>query len=317
MNEKRGAMTTAALLESLTQHNAGNWATVASVLIALEAVSSVSPEGRSWHDVVAARLTELGHPVSIGHLRKIKRVWRFILSQGCKITTDGCPLGPADMEKASLLAIETTVRLHDLDPQAGLEALKDCLSGVPNSEIQSRLQSAQASYPERLSPRQIGWGTRRKASATPNPAREAAKVMSLEPMRWWGEMHADPREIEPGTIVPLLVRTPVGVIYVNDAGICTGGVRSLDNLGKNFDLIESVLAQSSFFDRYWLVVTDETSALLSIFEDVLDYGAVNVGLLLFKEGDLSIKVDIDAPPSFRPRQYLKDAVAGSRWGMGP
>lgn len=309
-------MTTAALLESLTQQNADNWATVASVLIALEAVSSASPDGRSWHDVVAARLTELGHPVSLGHLRKIKRVWRFILAQGSKITTDGRPLGPADMDKASLLAIETTVRLHDLDPQAGLEALKDCLSGLPNSEIQSRLQSAQTTYPERLSPRQIGWNTRRKTTASPDPALEAATVIELDPIRWWGPMRSAPTQIEPGALVPLLVRTPVAFLYANDGGIKTGGVRSLDSTGKNIQTVESILAQSSFFDRYWLVVTDETPSLLTIFEDVLDYGAVNVGLLLLKEGALSIKADIDAPSSFRPRPYFKDAVAGSRWRMG-
>lgn len=305
-------MTADAALASLTQHNAGSWAAVADVLSQLDHVSSASPEGRSWNEVVADRLAEVGHPVSVGHLRKLKRVWRFLSSEGNSITADGRAFTTSDLQRASLLAIETASRLFDLDPEAGRTALQDCLTGTPNSEIQRRLESARAAHPQRRSARQAGWEKRRKAQETPDPAVEAAEAMATNPAAWWGSIMTRPALIVPGEIIPLLGRTPAGVVYETNSGMKTGGVRYVETTTKWLDTLESVLAQSEFFDRYWLVAAEESLPLIRIYEHLLDYGSQNVGLLSFQNGQVSMIACIpeDVPSVVRPA--LTDAIKMAR-----
>jgi hypothetical protein len=217
-----------------------------------------------------------------------------------------------------LLSIETATRLFELDPEAGHAALKDCLAGTPNSIIQLRLEAARAEHPQRRSARQTCWDKRRKVKEAPDQASEAATVMSSDPARWWGPTLSDPTQFVPADVVPLLGRTTAGVIYETEAGFKAGGLRLIKPASRWLDVVESVLAQASFFDRYWLVIAEDSPVLMQIEEQLIVLGVRNVGSLSFKNRDITTIMPIPAGTVSVPNPFLKNALLKRKgWVRSP
>ena len=144
-------------LEGLTRAQAENWVDVAQMLVELETVSLASPSGRAWPDLLLERLEELGSPISISHLYKMRRGLSFLKAHA--------PAG-TDMHKlrtVKVSAVEVAERLFRIDPEQGKKALEDALSGTPYIDLRARYKEALVSKPEMRSPRQLAWARRNSA----------------------------------------------------------------------------------------------------------------------------------------------------------
>lgn len=151
------------LLADLTSETAGDWLIVGRVLDDLGRLSSVSTDGRTWHEVVRDTLATLDRPVSIGHLHKIGRSFPF-LQDGVR----HLGLDDAAMKRAKISSIEAAERLHALDAEAGLDALRRCIApgqAATLADVRAMLDAHLEIHPEQRSPKQIGWARRRAGPA--------------------------------------------------------------------------------------------------------------------------------------------------------
>ncbi len=158
------------LLSALTAERARSWVDVAETLTQLEALSRVSPTGRTWQDVLQDHMSKLGVPISAGHIYKIRRAYAFLKKN--------VPLGTSieELRGAKVSAIEVAERLHRLDPPAGIAALHDAIGDDPISyvDLQARYEKALSNRPEMKSPRQLAWDTRRNGRAEKTTEADAA-----------------------------------------------------------------------------------------------------------------------------------------------
>lgn len=141
----------------------------------------------------------------------------------------------------------------------------------------------------------------------------AVAAMTSNPERWWGPLFSGPAPIVPGEIVPLLAKTPAGVVYGSDAGLRAGGLRFVEATDGWLDAVESVLAQASFFDRYWLAVKDDAQMMMQIYDQLQECGVRNVGLLSLQEGHISMMKPIQDGESAAVLPALKDAIRATHW----
>lgn len=142
-------------LRLLDGEAAGNWLLVGHVLSALEQHSLASPNGALWQDAIKERLEKAGHPVSTGHLYKIRRAHQFI--------QELAPTAVSQTPPPKISAVEVAERLHRLDPEAGKQALQDVLGPKPAAyvEIKKRYDQALEAKPEMKSARHLAWEKRK------------------------------------------------------------------------------------------------------------------------------------------------------------
>lgn len=140
---------------------ATNWLTVGRVLSALERQSRAGPSGKLWQDIVQERLEKADHPVSTGHLYKIRRAYQVL--------EELAPMAVNQEPPPRISAIEVAERLHRLDPEAGKQALQDALGPkpVPYVDLKRRYDEALEAKPELKSARHIAW-EKRKPDASPS-----------------------------------------------------------------------------------------------------------------------------------------------------
>ncbi|MBB75662.1 MAG: hypothetical protein CMJ75_14245 [Planctomycetaceae bacterium] len=156
-------------LQALDGTEGQDWLTIGRTLASLEAHSRSAPSGKPWPDVVRERLEQAGHPISPGHLSKIRRAHAFMTEHGPQ---------PLDLEKApKISSIEVAERLFRLDEDAGTKALSDALARDPVAyvELKRRYDEVLASRPQMRSPRQLAWEARRSSSGSEKNA-DASKV---------------------------------------------------------------------------------------------------------------------------------------------
>ena len=160
------------ILQSLTTENASDWTAVGETIEALEQLSSVKADGRTWQTVVRDRLLELGQNISVGHINKIRRAYAFL-----KASIDQLNL-PADrMNNAPISALEVAEKLSHLDPELGIKAAADILSDVNPAtyvEISARYTQYLADHPEQMTPRQAAWRTRKQSKPEQTMSEEEA-----------------------------------------------------------------------------------------------------------------------------------------------
>lgn len=148
-----------AIIDALSPDEATDWIKVGKTLKALEELSSVTPDGRSWQVVLRERLSELGQELSVGHLNKIRRAYAFLIQAMERLDL------PADhLENAPISALEVAEKLFHLDNDLGLQAAADILSKTNSAtylEINDRYTKYLSEHPEKMSPRQAAWRTRK------------------------------------------------------------------------------------------------------------------------------------------------------------
>ncbi|MCZ0962380.1 hypothetical protein [Paracoccus benzoatiresistens] len=164
-------------LRDLTQEQAKNWVTVGRLLFELEAHSRGDASGRPWQDVLREKLTELGAPISAGHLYKVRRAYAFLHAHAQGYVEQ------SSAEAPKISSVEVAERLHRLDPQEGLKALADAVGPdpVPYVDLKKRYDEALESRPEMKSPRQVAWETRKKTSGSPKAPDEVAADATKQP----------------------------------------------------------------------------------------------------------------------------------------
>lgn len=167
----------------LTEDQAKNWIEIARALHDVESVSKVSADGRSWQDILMEHLEALGHPISVGHLGKIRRAYGFLIKHA-----------PADIDneqllKARISAVEVAERLYRIDPEQGTKALEDILSKEPVAyvELQVRYDKAVKKHPQKRSLRHLAWEARRESASAPKyPADFSEPLMTAASEKRWG-----------------------------------------------------------------------------------------------------------------------------------
>lgn len=148
------------VLTKLTADTATQWQVVGEVLCDLERMSGVSLSGDTWQEVVAEKLAALGHPVSQGHLYKVRRSYAFAVH-----ALPYLELPNQVLANAKISAVEVAERLYRLDTDAGYDALKACAdeqNPATGSEIKRLYESFLERHPERRNPKQVAWVERKK-----------------------------------------------------------------------------------------------------------------------------------------------------------
>lgn len=293
------------ILQTLTPRTAADWLAVADVLARLEAISPGSAEGRSWLEVVGERLDRIGYSLSPGHLRKLRRVHRFVEAEG------GAAQG--DLSRASLLALETAQRLFALDAEEGRRALADCLDGASAAEIGRRLKAVQARSPERLSARQVGWRRRQEAAAAPSPLDAIVATLKVDPRTWWEAQAGWTELFVPGDHISLLKRTPRGIRFSGGDRVGLGGLRMVEAADDPLWLVESVLVQASFFDRYWLAGRLERPRLVAISILLTEFSAHNVGVFRWTGTAAEVVRGVAKNVGGARREMLAEALGMAAW----
>lgn len=134
---------------------AGNWVAIGQTLTALEQQSRADASGRPWQDVVLDRLEQSGHPVSPGHLYKIRRAFAFL--------SELAPEAVNQTPPPKISAVEIAERLKRLDADAGKQALQDALgpNPTPYISLKKRYDEALKAQPEMKSARHVAWEKRK------------------------------------------------------------------------------------------------------------------------------------------------------------
>ncbi len=164
-------------LRDLTQEQAENWVTIGRLLFELEAHSRGDASGRPWQDVLRDKLTELGAPISAGHLYKVRRAYAFLHAHAPGDFVQG------EAEAPRISSVEVAERLYRIDVQEGLKALADAVgpTPVPYVDLKKRYDKALENRPEMKSPRQVAWETRRKSSGSPKAPDDVAAEAPEQP----------------------------------------------------------------------------------------------------------------------------------------
>jgi hypothetical protein len=152
-----------AIIDTLNPDEASDWIKIGKTLKALEDLSSVTLDGRSWQVVLRERLSELGQELSVGHLNKIRRAYAFLMQamEHLKLSAD-------HLEKAPISAMEVAEKLFHLDKDLGLQAAADILNKASPAtyiEVNDRYTKYLSDHPEKMSPRQAAWRTRKSSSS--------------------------------------------------------------------------------------------------------------------------------------------------------
>lgn len=163
------------ILAELTPESSGDWRLVGDVMRRLNQISEVSADGRPWHDVMLEILAANGHPMSSGHLHRIRRAFEF-LEEGMRerdVPKERCVL-------AKISSLDQAERLFQLDREAGLDALEACLDikrPATKADIQKRYEDYLTAHPEKKTPMQAAWDRRRSKQDKPVFKVDAAQVV--------------------------------------------------------------------------------------------------------------------------------------------
>lgn len=179
------------IIQSLTAENASDWTAIGETLDALEQLSGVTADGKAWQAVVQDRLQELGQTISGGHLNKIRRAYAFLKASINQLNL------PADrMNNAPISALEVAEKLSHLDPELGLQAAADILCTEKPAtyiEISARYTQYLADHPEKMTPRQAAWRTR-KNSMTAKTTRAEDLVVPHSPKQGPADLPLGPSD---------------------------------------------------------------------------------------------------------------------------
>jgi hypothetical protein len=129
------------------------WLAIGDALHGLEARDAKTLDGRPWHVVLQLFLEEQGLSVSSGHINKVRRVHKFVRNNVEQSISDTDLTAP----QVQFSALEMAERLHTLDHEAGVAALKECLKGLTFGAMRDRYESFREARPEMLPPRQRAW----------------------------------------------------------------------------------------------------------------------------------------------------------------
>ncbi len=152
------------ILASLDPQSVKDWQAVGSVIYGLERKGRIAPDGRPWIALVKDRLENLQHPVSMGHLHKIRRSYEF-LSNGLR----SLKVPAEQARQARISSVEIADRLYNLDHEEGLGALAACIDPqrpATAAEISRRYQTYVEKHPEKLTVLQASWKQRKKPEAS-------------------------------------------------------------------------------------------------------------------------------------------------------
>ena len=133
------------------------WLAIGDALHDLEAREAKTRDGRPWHIILQLFLEKHALSVTGGHINKVRRVHKFVrnnVEQGISDTNLTAP-------QVQFSALEMAERLHTLDHDAGVGALKECLEGLTFGAMRDRYESFREARPEMLPPRQRAWMDKR------------------------------------------------------------------------------------------------------------------------------------------------------------
>lgn len=165
-----------AILGKLTADTASQWQVVGEVLHELEKLSGVAPSGDTWQEAVSERLQAIGHPVSQGHLYKVRRSYNFMVG-----SLRSLGLSKELLSAAKISAVEVAERLSRLDQDEGHDALRACVdaeSPATSSEIRRRYDDFLERHPDRRNLKQIAWVGRRNRTDDPDEVRPSDGMAS-------------------------------------------------------------------------------------------------------------------------------------------
>jgi hypothetical protein len=171
MGNKDDTPTTSALPE-LTEALASDWRNVGRILTTLEKTGRIAADGEQWINKVKEKLDAIGHPMSTGHLHKVRRAYDFLSSS---IRMLGIPEENSRIAKVS--SIEIAERLYQIDAKAGSEALEACLNlakPATAAEIKKIYDSYLEKHPAKKSAMHAAWEQRKKASPSKQQTNESS-----------------------------------------------------------------------------------------------------------------------------------------------
>lgn len=296
------------------------WIVVGDALHDLEALDQTSDQGRRWTEVLCSHLEKQpkNQAFSTGHLNKVRRVHRLV-----RALAAGFP--DEQIEKAQFSALELVERLHALDSEKGLAALKSCIKeGTSFSAMRKQYQDFLSKNPERLPARQSTW--LRKRGQADSGDREAV-ISQIDggvrenPSLFWGRDLKSAQRFKPSDLLKALVNVDLGYRFITREGEFFYGAIMVHREKKMTEqdrlaLIERVTFQKSFFDRYWLLTNQTEDDLDWLVQDMDALGVNGVGILRQAEGvslsDGILRSDVSPHPPER-RSILADEFEDAQW----
>lgn len=260
------------------------WLAIGDALAELEELSLRAENGRSWQQVLLDDLEARGHQVTAGHLHKLKRVRNFVRRYpGQRALTD------AQIYKAQISAIEIAERLHKLDADAGWQMFEECLDGLSFADAKRRYDKFQDEHQDVLPPRQAAWRKKRELDPQDSDAEGPEKLLKSAIIASAGELlgrnDAQAIPFDPSHHIAMLSNTAFGIkLAEEDGGIILLGCKisvGAPLRGNDFvGLLESLLFQATFFDRYIFVTDAPAEGVAELKASVKRFGGANIGILI-------------------------------------
>lgn len=148
------------------------------MLIGLEKSGRTAPDGEQWIYKVQAKLNAVGHPVSQGHMYKVRRAFEF-LSSGMELLE----IDEANAINAKISSIEIAERLYQRDAREGLDALAACLDQkhpATAAEIKKRYDIFVEQHPEKKTAMDAAWDQRKKGDDPKTKSNRKVKDASVD-----------------------------------------------------------------------------------------------------------------------------------------
>lgn len=260
------------------------WLAIGDALAELEELSARAENGRSWQQFLLDDLEAQGHQVTAGHLHKLKRVRNFVRRyRGQRNLTD------AQIYRAQISALEIAERLHKLDADAGWKMFDECLDGLSFADAKRRYDKFQDGHQDVLPPRHAAWRKKREAAPHDVEAEGPEKLLrsslidSACTLLDLNDAQAIP--FYPSHHIAMLSNTAFGIkLAEEDGGIIMLGCKIALGLSLKGDelvgVLESLLFQASFFDRYLFVTDARAEMVAELTTNVKRFGGANIGILM-------------------------------------
>lgn len=260
------------------------WLAIGDALAELEELSVRAENGRSWQQFLLDDLEAQGHQVTAGHLHKLKRVRNFVRRYPGQRN-----LSDAQIYKAQISALEIAERLHTLDADAGWKMFEECLDGLSFADAKRRYDKFQDEHQDVLPPRQAAWRKKRGADPHDVDAEGPEKLLRSSLIASAGTLldlnDAQAIPFQPSHHIAMLSNTAFGIKLAEEHGgvIMLGCKIALGLSHKGDDLVgllESLLFQASFFDRYLFVTDAQAEAVAELTINVKRFGGANIDILI-------------------------------------
>lgn len=273
------------------------WLAVGDALSDLERLQKTQDQGKRWVEILAAYLLDLdkSYPATIGHLNKVRRVHRLIRDAAGDVPDE-------TIRSTQFSALELAERLHGLNAEKGLAALRDCLNGKLHfSDMRRQYDKFLQDNIDALPAKQTTWLNKQTKPKDVQRAQVFAALTDVDFRffcKLWNMEISNRTSFNPSELRLPLSDVQIGYRFM-DPAYDTSFAGIMLHLGKpthgrNIDaLIDRILVCMTFFHRLYVAVDHKFDALQILDFRLADLDVRGVGFLVVDLGaDVALQVEM-------------------------